>query len=79
MQQDIFPNITRPPHDYLPPALYRQPMTYKVVTWDEQHKCTRYHEVVDAIDHEDAEQVVKDLHPEQKVLGTTHSSANENQ
>ena len=54
-------------------------MTYKVVTWDEQHKCTRYHEVVDAIDHEDAEQVVKDLHPEQKVLGTTHSNAIENQ
>ena len=54
-------------------------MVYNVITWDEQHKCTRYHEVVDAIDHEDAEQVVKDLHPEQKVLGTTHTSANENQ
>ena len=52
---------------------------YKVVTWDEENKCTRYHDVVDAIDHEDAEQVIKHLHPEQKVLGTTHSSAIENQ
>lgn len=52
---------------------------YTVVTWDEEHHCTRYHEVVDAIDHDDAEQVVNHLHPEQKVLGVTHRFANENQ
>jgi len=23
MKEDIFPNLTRPPKDYLPPALYR--------------------------------------------------------
>ena len=54
-------------------------MTYKVVTWDSQHNCTRYHEVVDAIDYDDAEDVVKHLHPEQKVPGVTYAPANENQ
>ena len=54
-------------------------MTYNVITWDEEHHCTRYHEVVDAIDYEDAEDVVKGLHPTQKVLGVTHAPANENQ
>lgn len=54
-------------------------MTYKVVTWDDQHHCTRYHEVVDAIDYEDAEDVVKHLHPEQKVLGVTYTPAIDNQ
>ena len=54
-------------------------MTYKVVTWDSQHHCTRYHEVADAIDYDDAEQVVKDLHPEQKVLGVTYTPAIDNQ
>ncbi|AMO43079.1 hypothetical protein R1080702_070 [Cyanophage S-RIM32] len=28
----------------------------------------RYHSVVDAIDYEDAAQVVQDLHPEQRVI-----------
>ena len=54
-------------------------MVYTVITWDQQHNCTRYHEVVDAIDYDDAEDVVKHLHPEQKVLGTTYAPANENQ
>jgi len=39
-----------------------------VQTWDEQHKCVRFHSVVDAIDYDDAEQVVRGLHPEQKVI-----------
>ena len=52
---------------------------YSVQTWDEEYHMVRYHTVVDAIDYDDAEQVVKGLHPEQKVLGTTHSNANENQ
>jgi len=47
-------------------------MTYQVITWDEQYKCTRYHQVVDAIDYEDAEQVIKHLHPEQRILGSTY-------
>lgn len=41
---------------------------YSVQTWDEEHNCTRYHEVIDAIDYEDAEQVIRHLHPEQKCL-----------
>ena len=41
---------------------------YEVQTWDEQHKCVRFHSVVDAIDYEDAEQVVRGLHPEQKII-----------
>ncbi|QIN97316.1 hypothetical protein [Synechococcus phage S-H25] len=43
-------------------------MSYEVQTWDDQHKCVRFHSVVDAIDFEDAEQVVKGLHPEQKII-----------
>jgi len=48
---------------------------YQVITWDEQHKCTRYHAVADAIDHEDAESVVKGLYPSEKILGTTFSTS----
>jgi len=43
-------------------------LSYEVQTWDEQHKCVRFHSVVDAIDYDDAEQVVRGLHPEQKVI-----------
>lgn len=43
-------------------------MTYSVETWDDDHHCVRYHEIVHAIDYEDAEQIVKDLHPDQKIL-----------
>ena len=43
-------------------------MSYEVQTWDDQHHCVRYHSVVDAIDYDDAEQVVRGLHPEQKVI-----------
>jgi len=42
--------------------------SYEVQTWDDQHKCVRFHSVYDAIDYEDAEQVVRGLHPEQKVI-----------
>ena len=52
---------------------------YSVQTWDDQHKCVRYHSVVDAIDYEDAAQVVKDLNPGQKVIGVTRHRAIENQ
>ena len=52
---------------------------YTVVTWDEQQKCTRQHEVVDAIDCDDAQQVVQGMYPNEKVLGVTSSSAIENQ
>ena len=52
---------------------------YTVITWDEQHKCTRYHPVVDAIDCDDATQVVQGMYPNEKVLGVTSSSTNENQ
>jgi len=43
-------------------------MGFEVQTWDDQHKCVRFHSVYDAIDYEDAEQVVRGLHPEQKVI-----------
>ena len=39
----------------------------------------KYHTAVDAIDYEDAAQVVKDLNPTQKVIGVTRHIANENQ
>ena len=53
-------------------------MMYEVQTWDEQHKCVRYHSVVDAIDYEDAAQVIKDLHPGQNVIGVSrHNTSND--
>ena len=52
---------------------------YTVITWDQQHNCTRYHSVVDAIDYDDAEQVVKDLNPGQNVIGVTKHRAIDNQ
>lgn len=41
---------------------------YVVQTWDDTINCVRDHEVVDAIDCDDAEQVVSGMHPDQKVL-----------
>jgi hypothetical protein len=49
-------------------------MMYEVQTWDEQHHCVRYHRVVDAIDYEDAAQVIRGLHPEQNVIGVVRKN-----
>ena len=54
-------------------------MVYRVITWDDTLHCTRYHEIVDAIDEIDAEECVKHLYPNEKVLGVTFPLANENQ
>jgi len=54
-------------------------MIYKVITWDEQQHCTRYHEIVDASDPISAEKTVKGLYPNEKILGVTYPLANENQ
>ena len=54
-------------------------MTYSVQAWDDQQKCVFYYDVVDAIDYEDAAQVVKDLNPGQNVIGVTRHRDNENQ
>ena len=37
-------------------------MRYEVQTWDDQHKCVRFHSVVDAIDYEDADLLLLVLH-----------------
>ena len=52
---------------------------YSVQTWDEEYHCVRYHTVVDAIDYEDAAQVVKDFNPGQNVIGVTKHRAIDNQ
>ena len=52
---------------------------YSVQTWDEEYHMVRYHTVVDAIDYEDAAQVIKDLNLGQKVIAVTKHRANENQ
>jgi hypothetical protein len=43
-------------------------MTYEVQTWDEEQECVKYYRVEDAIDYDDAKNVIKHLHPEQKVI-----------
>ena len=54
-------------------------MVYRVITWDDTLHCTRYHEIVDASDPISAEETVKHLYPNEKVLGVTFPIANENQ
>ena len=46
---------------------------YTVITYDNELHCTRYHEVVDAIDYDDAEQVVKGLYPNERLMGITYT------
>jgi hypothetical protein len=41
---------------------------YEVQTWDDSTKCVKYHSVEDAIDYEDARDVIAHLYPEQKVI-----------
>mgnify|MGYP006266333195 CR=1 FL=1 len=53
-------------------------MTYEVQTWDDKHHCVRYHSVEDAIDYDDARDVIKHLHPDQKLLAVVKRNKNEN-
>lgn len=41
---------------------------YTVETWNCQDHCTRYHEVTDAIDYDDAECYIKHLYPSEQVI-----------
>ena len=43
-------------------------MTYVVQTWDNEEWCVNYHTVSDAIDYEDAQQVIELQYPDQKVI-----------
>jgi len=43
-------------------------MPYEVQTWDNEEYCVNYHLVSDAIDYEDALQVVQSQYPDQKVI-----------
>lgn len=46
---------------------------YQVQTWDDKNKCTRYHDVTDAIDYNDAEDYIRHLYPEERVLAIIHT------
>ena len=52
---------------------------FTVITYDNDHNCTRYHQVVDAIDYDDAEQVVKGLYPNERLMGITYSPQNKHE
>jgi hypothetical protein len=43
-------------------------VTYQVQTWDDTNKQVNYHTVHDAIDYEDARDVIQQLHPNKKVI-----------
>ena len=43
-------------------------MTYSVQTWDSHEYCVNYHTVEDAIDYEDAAQVIAHMYPDEKVI-----------
>ena len=51
---------------------------FTVITRDEQTKKTYYHELIDAIDFDDAEHVIKEQYPNQKLLGVTFSTVSAN-
>lgn len=41
---------------------------YEVQAWDDNEKCVHYYNVEDAIDYEDARDVIAGLHPDKKVI-----------
>ena len=43
-------------------------MTYEVQTWDDNNKMVCYYSVTDAIDYEDARDVIQQLHTDQQVI-----------
>ena len=51
---------------------------FTVITWDEQTKKTYYHELIDAIDFDDAEHVIKQQYPDHKLLSVTFSTVSAN-
>lgn len=44
---------------------------YEVQTWDEDHNCIRYYNVVDANSYDDTRDFITHLHPDQKVISVT--------
>ena len=43
-------------------------MTYEVQTWDSEEYCINYHIVKDAVDHENARDLIQAQYPDQKVI-----------
>jgi len=43
-------------------------MIYEVQTWDADECCVNCHVVKDAIDYEDAQEVIQSQYPDQKVI-----------
>ena len=58
-------------------------MSYRVIIWDQPNHQTKYYDVDDAIDYDDAEQTVKEQYPDVDILATVYRNddaiANENQ
>lgn len=47
---------------------------YTVITWNDDLHQTQYRDVMDAIDHEDAEQVIRHMYPNETILGSACKS-----
>ena len=43
-------------------------MTYEVQVWDADNYCVNYYTVKDAVDYEDAKDVIQSQYPDQKVI-----------
>lgn len=67
MQPSIF-NVINPSINYLITSEQSTKMTYEVQTWDAEEYCVNYHTVADAIDYEDARDVIQAQYPDQKVI-----------
>ena len=47
---------------------------YNVQTWNDSTKTVEYHSAPDAIDYEDAQQVIQEQYPERKIIAVTKTS-----
>lgn len=43
-------------------------MGYEVQLWDDENKCVNYYNAEDAIDYEDARDLIQSQYPDQKVI-----------
>ena len=50
-------------------------MTYEVQTWDSEEYCVNCHTVKDAIDYEDAKDVIESMYPDQKVISVIRKNS----
>lgn len=49
-------------------------MRFSVQAWDDEQKCVFYYTVEDAIDYEDAHDIIAHQHPDKKVIAVVKTN-----